>query len=597
MTPAVRTRPDHESGRLAPARLRRAVRPLLTSLPFAAAVRGAVALALPLLVGVFTGWVIPSVIAAIGALWGVGQDGSDPYRSRVLRFVSLGLAAAVGMTAGEVALRSGQSTAVAACLGVTALVAGAFSLRGRVASVTGMHLLLGATIGSGIPVPGPWWQAPLALLAGVGLVLVLSATPWLWRRHHVERAALFTVYRAASDALGAAGTSGAADARRRLTDALDNAQHVMGHYLTPRQRPTSDPRVDGLVNAFHPAVRLAEAVTTLLWEGRRLPAAVTSAPMLMAVRLLPGRKDGTVPGLPGRKDGTVPGLPGLEADSPGLRALAHVCATADGERTDDAALHVPASPRPGRSAHLRYAVLLAGCVLAAQLCAELLHGPRSYWLPMTVAFVYKPDFGPVFRRALHRCVGTVVGVAAIGAMSLPAHSTYASIGEVAFFGALMAVGVRHHYALATTGLTAVVFVLVDLLGDHRSLYGPRILDTALAAAIVLVIHFAVWPDSATSRADIQTEAALAATSRYRDLSAGVTSAERQALRRAAYRQLADARRATAHARREPVRHGRRLPDWEETITTAEQLCDAVTARSLGADPQSCAHRLNTHQSM
>ncbi|MGW9032033.1 FUSC family protein [Streptomyces sp. NPDC055722] len=573
MTPAVRTRPDHEPGRLAPTRLRRAVRPLLASLPVAAAVRGAVALALPLLVGVFTGWVIPSVIAAIGALWGVGQDGSDPYRSRVLRFVALGLAAAVGMTAGEVALRSGQSTAVAACLGVTALVAGAFSLRGRVASVAGMHLLLGATIGSGIPVPGPWWQAPLALLAGVGLVLVLSATPWLWRRHHVERAALFAVYRAASDALGAAGTSGAADARRWLTDALDNAQHVMGRYRTPRQRPASDARVDGLVTAFHLAVRLAEAVTTLLWEGRRLPAVVTSVPMLMAVRLLPGRQDGT-----------VPGLPDLEADSPGLRALAHVYATADGERIDDATLHVTTSPRPGRSVHLRYAVLLAGCVLAAQVCAELLHGPRSYWLPMTVVFVYKPDFGPVFRRALHRCVGTVVGVAAIGAMSLPAHSTYALIGEVAFFGALMAVGVRHHYALATTGLTAVVFVLVDLLSDHRSLYGPRILDTALAAAIVLVIHFAVWRDSATSRADIQTEAALAAASRYRDLSPGVTSAERQALRRTAYRQLADARRAAAHARREPVRHGRTQPDWEETITTAEQLCDAVTARSLGAGP-------------
>ncbi|MEU6323532.1 FUSC family protein [Streptomyces sp. NPDC047009] len=584
MTPAVRTRHDHESGRRAPTRLRRAVRPLLASLPVAAAVRGSVALALPLLVGVFTGWVIPSVIAAIGALWGVGQDGSDPYRSRVLRFVALGLAAAVGMTAGEAALRSGQSTAVAACLGVTALVAGAFSLRGPVASVAGMHLLLGATIGSGIPVPEPWWQAPLALLAGVGLVLVLSATPWLWRRHHVERAALFAVYRAASDALGAAGTTGAADARRRLTDALDNAQHVMGRYRTPRQHPASDARVDGLLTAFHFAVRLAEPVTTLLWEGRRLPAVVTSVPMLMAVRLLPGRQDGSVPGLPDREDGTVPGRPDLEADSPGLRALAHVYATADGERIDDASLHVAASPRPGRSVHLRYAVLLAGCVLAAQLCAELLHGPRSYWLPMTVAFVYKPDFGPVFRRALHRCVGTVVGVAAIGAVSLPAHSTYASIGEVAFFGALMAVGVRHHYALATTGLTAVVFVLVDLLGDHRSLYGPRILDTALAAAIVLVIHFAVWRDSATSRADIQTEAALAAASRYRDLSPGVTSAERQALRRTAYRQLADARRAAAHARREPVRRDRTQPDREETITTAEQLCDAVTAHSLGTRP-------------
>ncbi|MFD0502975.1 FUSC family protein [Streptomyces chiangmaiensis] len=276
----------------------------------------------------------------------------------------------------------------------------------------------------------------------------------------------------------------------------------MDRYLTAGQQPRPDTQIGGLLRAFRLAIGLAEAVTTLQWEARPLPAAVTGVPVLMGARLLPGRKDGT-----------VPVLPDFEPSSPGLRALAHLCATAEAERTDDVALPVPAPSRPGPAAHLRYAALLAVCVLVAQLCAEALHGPRSYWLPMTVAFVYKPDFGPVFRRALHRCVGTVVGVASIGAVSLLTHSTYALIGVVALFGALMAVGVRHHYALATTGLTAVVFVLVDLLGDHRALYGPRILDTALAAAIVLVLHFAVWPGSAAGRANTRTEAALAAAVR------------------------------------------------------------------------------------
>ncbi|NED32792.1 FUSC family protein, partial [Streptomyces sp. SID8499] len=174
-------------------------------------------------------------------------------------------------------------------------------------------------------------------------------------------------------------------------------------------------------------------------------------------------------------------------------------------RPDEAAVRLPALPWHGRAAQVRYAVLLAACVLVAQLCAGLLHGPRGYWLPMTVAFVYKPDFGPVLRRALHRCAGTLVGVAAIGAVTLLTTDAYVLIGAVAAFGAVMAVGVRHHYALATTGLTAVVFVLVDMLGDHRALYSARILDTALAAAIVLVAHFALWPASAAERAAAQTE--------------------------------------------------------------------------------------------
>jgi uncharacterized membrane protein YccC len=571
MTSAERTRPQ----RPVPAsRLRRATAGLLTRLPLAAAVRGAVALALPLFVGVSTGWVTPAVIAAIGALWGVSQDGADPYRLRVRRLVGLGSAAALGLLAGELALRSGQATAVTVCLAAAAFASGLVSPLGRVASVAGMHLLLGATIGSGIPVPGPWWRPPLALLAGVALVLVLTATPWLWRRHHIERAAVLAVYRAASEALTAAGTPGAEGARRRLTDALSTAQEVMGRHLL-RGEEVREPQLRRLIAAFHLAVRLSESVTTLVWEARPLSPTAVNVPMLLAERVLPGRKQTA-----------VPALPELAPETPGLRALADLCAAVGHEQVDEAVMQLPNRPRAGWTALLRYATLLTVCVLVAQLCAHLLDGPRGYWLPMTVAFVYKPDFGPLFRRAVHRCVGTVVGVAAIGVMSLLTDDNHVVIGAVAAFGALMAVGVRHHYALATLALTAVVFVLLDLLGDHRALYWPRILDTALAAAIVLVAHFAVWPDSATGRADAQTEAALAEALRYRDLAPAAGPAQRDALRRTAYHQLAEARRAAAHARREPSRPGRRLPDWEEAITTAERLCDAVTARSVTAPQRS-----------
>ncbi|MFG2948452.1 FUSC family protein [Streptomyces adustus] len=98
---------------------------------------------------------------------------------------------------------------------------------------------------------------------------------------------------------------------------------------------------------------------------------------------------------------------------------------------------------------------------------------RSWCVP---TFVHKPGFGPVLRRVVPRCVGTVVGVAVTGAVALLTGNTpYALIGTVAVFGALMAVEVWHHYAVATTGLAGIVFVLVDLLGDHWTLYGtwPR----------------------------------------------------------------------------------------------------------------------------
>ncbi|WP_051858276.1 FUSC family protein [Streptomyces cellulosae] len=585
MTPAADARPER-SRRRSPLRwvARSAAGLAPVPLPLAAAARGAVALALPLLVGVCTGWVVPAVIAAIGALWGVSQDGSDPYRVRVRRLGWTGMSSALGLLAGELALRSGESVAVAGCLVAAALVAGTISLRGRIASVSGMHLLLGVTIGTGIPVPGPWWQPPLALLAGVVLVLVLSAAPWLWRRYHVERAAVLAVYRSAGEALAAAGTEEAEEARRRMTLALNHAHEVMAVHLAPRSLRRPQAEVRELVRAFHCAVRLGETVTALVWEARPLPAALTGVPLRLAERLLPGQVSAPAPEAPTERQAKQ-AAPALDTDSPGRSALAELYAGIDEPDAADPTLRLPAHAWPGRAARVRYAVLLTGCVLVAHLLAEALHGPRGYWLPMTVAFVYKPDFGPVFTRALHRCVGTVVGVAAIGAVSAAATGTYTVIGVVAVFGALMAVGVRHHYALATMGLTAVVFVLVDLLGDHRALYGTRMVDTALASALVLLAHFVVWPDSALHRAEAQTEAAVSAARRYRDVAPETGPVQRQALRRSAYHQLADARRAVAHARGEPARPGRSLPDWEDAIAAAERLCDQVTAQVVagGAD--------------
>ena len=76
------------------------------------------------------------------------------------------------------------------------------------------------------------------------------------------------------------------------------------------------------------------------------------------------------------------------------------------------------SGRPDFMARLRFGMLLGACLLAAIGIEGLTGGPRGFWLPLTVAFIYKPDFGPVLGRALHRCVGTVIAAAAAAASAL-----------------------------------------------------------------------------------------------------------------------------------------------------------------------------------
>ena len=59
-----------------------------------------------------------------------------------------------------------------------------------------------------------------------------------------------------------------------------------------------------------------------------------------------------------------------------------------------------------------FTLRLMACVGVAGFVSEVLPLQRSYWVPLTVAIVLKPDYGSVFARALQRGIGTVVGAVA-----------------------------------------------------------------------------------------------------------------------------------------------------------------------------------------
>jgi len=59
-----------------------------------------------------------------------------------------------------------------------------------------------------------------------------------------------------------------------------------------------------------------------------------------------------------------------------------------------------------------FTLRLMACMGAAGVVSEVLPLQRSYWVPLTVAIVLKPDYGSVFARALQRGIGTVVGAVA-----------------------------------------------------------------------------------------------------------------------------------------------------------------------------------------
>ncbi|MGW3867840.1 FUSC family protein, partial [Streptomyces sp. NPDC005047] len=194
---------DRESSarHLPPDWLVRNLRAPRTPLNRAAMARAAVGMTAPLAIGLALGQPAFGALASMGALNAVIGDTADAYRLRVLNIAVPQLTGAVGVVLGSL-VHDGGWAAVAALTGV-ALVSGMISTIGAVASASGLLLLLNAVIGAGLPLPGPWWAAPLLMTGGGLLVLLLALLAWPLRAGVPERASVAAAYRSVADLLAA----------------------------------------------------------------------------------------------------------------------------------------------------------------------------------------------------------------------------------------------------------------------------------------------------------------------------------------------------------------------------------------------------------
>jgi uncharacterized membrane protein YccC len=139
---------------------------------------------------------------------------------------------------------------------------------------------------------------------------------------------------------------------------------------------------------------------------------------------------------------------------------------------------------------LRYAVAL-GAATAAYRTMHLAHG---YWIPLSVAFVLRPDYATTLTRGLSRLFGTLAGVlVASGIVAIlhpaPALLTFAMLAAVWLAFALM----RVNFVIFTTVITVYVVFSLAAAGTFDPALGyQRLTATAIGFAVAIVAAF-VWP--------------------------------------------------------------------------------------------------------
>ena len=491
---------------------------------------------------------------ALGTLWAIGQDGSDRWRQRGPRILGVAVAAGVGVFAGaEFVTHVAGPSAVVVLLGITALVAGV--IEASMYSAQGMYLLIGVIIGAGLGFKDHIWQSALCFVLGaVWLYFVAAITDWRGYTKD-QRYVLAHAFNVLAIRLCSADSDEAI--RARTVRAMDAAQDAIG--VVPLNKMSAD--AVALRQCLIVAMQLGEVSWYLndkkIVAGQGLKSALhevatclKSSGAKQAVALL----NNYATSLQGENVAVTRALkPPTSSVLP------------EGQSFKSTLRRLPMSDR------IRFAVILSVAVVGATIVTHILDGPKGYWLPMSVAFIFRPDLGPVVKRALNRTAGTLAGVAIAAFVAFTGNQDWLLI--VLCF--IMAGGIpwaqKRSHAIVIMFFTPIIFVFISVLGPDTNLFWPRIVDTAIAAVIVLFIDYFIWLHAPSLRPQQLTEAAQIALDRYAEMTPSSDIMTRHLRRRRAIRAVLLARGSHAQTKTETHLH-------EALTETLPQRLNAMEAR-------------------
>ena len=142
---------------------------------------------------------------------------------------------------------------------------------------------------------------------------------------------------------------------------------------------------------------------------------------------------------------------------------------------------------------VRHGVRLAIAMAVTTALAELSGLAHAYWLPMTIAWVTKPDAEGTVNRVAARTLGTLLGLAVCAILLLGLGLNGApAILACALAAGLTIAFVVANYAIAVASITVLVVMVFNIEGDAiDEALGVRLGATLLAALIAVLASY-MW---------------------------------------------------------------------------------------------------------
>ncbi|HEX3946107.1 MAG TPA: FUSC family protein, partial [Acidimicrobiales bacterium] len=521
-----------------------------------AGIQCAIAIAVPLAVGIGIGHPLQGAWGAIGAFLVNFSTFQPGFRFRVRIVVAAAVVVAAGTFLG--ALTGIESPAVFPLMAGWSFLAGLLVALGPNATMVGVVSSVGMAIATALAATATVAGEDGASALAGGLVAAGVALAFHWRGQRAEGAALAAAYRtlaayAAGIAAGAAAALPDGEAFEMVAATLAVPGNHRTRYLAARDRALAERAERLRIVLAGLAVARSRLATHSEGSPERRAAAAVDAFAAATGPLLTEAADCCLTDQPpaaGAGDGlllaarrqlqavaeirTVPIDELFEETRSALTAVGVLLAGGEvpaagrpvtGERTVGVATPVPGEPpvdaghpqqRPRRLAHrpdlaaeawlsiranltlrsttCRHALRLAVTVTVATVLYRVIDVHDGYWIVVAVLFIMKPDFGATVGRGILRAVGTLVGLTLTTLVLAYLKPGSAALAVVTVVASLFAYSLFNaNYGAFTVFLTCLTVSLAAFLGlPAVTAISNRAVDNLIAAGLAIVA-VAVWP--------------------------------------------------------------------------------------------------------
>lgn len=583
--------------------VRSAIETDLGSVRWIVPVRGAVVVTALMAVLVALGYPQATVAAGIGAVFtGAGdQRGTVAARAKGMAFtaVCISVACALGV------LASDEWWLRLLATGVVAFVCGYAAKAGPRSALIGLLSLIVFIVYAGAPLAtGVAVGDGLLMLMGGGIQLAIGVLPQAFGRTGGVRADICIAYRTVGYALrrptlmtDQASPVLKLEAARASVQAMHGSSDVQ-HQYDALLDACSDLRIGGVVLLGAP-LRVSASEQALIDEFM-LSASDLSIAIGHAVEVRWRR--GGLADRAARMDAAADAC-GAIADDRVRVAVQQmrlglgeaVAALGNGVRTGgvrSVPLGLDGSRESlaklvGRAAFddlmLRHALRLTAAELVGTGLAIAMGFPHNYWIPMTLAWVLRPDLAGTAVRVTARIGGTVLGLVLAGVvLGIFGFGTVPVLIVVFVSTVIIYAFIGPNYALCTAGVTAFVVAVFGLLGDPLiETLDLRLAGTLIAAVIAVAAVLALPARTTQAMAGVLASFARSVAEYARHVRHGMEGTDRQAARADVASHRIAAAQIVQAAGTEFARHSLDDREARAVLTGLTQATAIIAASEIG----------------